>query len=205
MSIKTGISAISNEVLGDIQNEAEALIRAAETQAKETLKVAKNKADLKYRETLNQTKARAITERRKIASVTEVEMRNNLLQTKEELVNIAFQKTVDKLKKYAETKEYRSYLLKLIEETAKRIGKKDLIIQINSKDAQWLTEDKIKSLAKKIDTDLKISESTEQFIGGCTVQTSDGKIIYNNTIDNRLEELKPTLRIELAKILFGET
>ena len=204
MSVKSGVSAISSEVLGDVQNEAEAIIKAAEVKAKETLSAAKHEADQKYREELNQTKIKATAERRKIASVTEVEMRNRLLQTKEDLVDVAFQKAADKLKSYTDTTEYRTYLLNRIEDAARIIGKEDLIIQINPKDAQWLTEDRLKPLAKKLQVELEISKSTEQFIGGCIIQTSDGKIILNSTIDNRLKELKPTLRVEVAKILFGE-
>jgi vacuolar-type H+-ATPase subunit E/Vma4 len=204
MSVKSGIAAISSEVLGDVQKEAEAIIKSAEAEAKEALKTAKHEADQKYREELNNAKAKATAERRKIASITEVEMRNQLLQTKEDLVDNALKKAVEKFKGYVETKEYHTYLLKLIEETAQKIGKKELIIQINAKDAQWLTQEKIKPLAKKLQAELELSTAAEQFIGGCIVQTSDGKIIYNNTIDNRLDELKPTLRVEIAKILFGE-
>ena len=47
MSIKDGLSAIANEVLGDVQKEAEAIIVSAENQAKETLKVGKEQADPK--------------------------------------------------------------------------------------------------------------------------------------------------------------
>lgn len=205
MSIKSGIAAISNEVLSEVQKEAEVIIKAAETEAKEILRKAKLEADQRYREELNLAKARAVAERRKIASITEVEMRNHLLQTKEDLVENAFQKAVEKFKRYVETKEYQTYMLMLIEETARKIGRKDLTIQVNAKDAQWLTQEKIETLAQKLQVELKIARSTEQFIGGCIVQTSDGKIIYNSTIDNRLEELKPTLRVEVAKILFGET
>ena len=204
MSVKSGISAISSEVLSDVQREAETIIKAAETEAKDTLRAAKHEADQKYREELNQAKIKANAESRKIALTTEVEMRNRLLQTKEDLVDIAFQSAIEKFKDYIETEEYRTYLLKLIEETAQKIGKKDLIIQINAKDAEWLTLDKIESLAKKLSAELKLSKSSEQFIGGCIIQTSDGKMIYNSTIDNRLEELKPILRVEVAKILFGE-
>jgi vacuolar-type H+-ATPase subunit E/Vma4 len=51
---------------------------------------------------------------------------------------------------------------------------------------------------------LKLVKSNEHFIGGCIIQTVDGKMIYNSTLDTRLQELKPTLRVEVAKILFGE-
>ena len=204
MSVKDGIAAISSEVLGDVQKEAEATILEAENQAKETLKLAKHEADQKYREMINQAKLKAEAERRKIASVTEVEMRNRLLRTKEDLVDAAFEKAVAKFKNYVETDEYRKYLLKQIENVAKKVGQKKLVAEINAKDAVWLDQDKLAPIAKKLQAEIKLVNASEQFIGGCIIQSADGKIIYNSTIDARLEELKPMLRVEVAKILFGE-
>lgn len=204
MSIKNGIAAISSEVLGDVQKEAEATILEAENQAKETLKSAKHEADQKYREILSQAKLKAEAERRKIASVTEVDMRNRQLQTKEDLVDVAFEKALAKLREFVETPEYQKYLLDVVAEVAKKIGQKDLVVQVNAKDAAWLTQGELAPIAKKLHAELKLEKATEQFIGGCIIQTADGKIIYNSTIDSRLEELKPALRVEVAKILFGE-
>ena len=48
MTVKDGISAIAKEVLGDVQKEAEAIILAAENEAKATLKAAKEQADQNY-------------------------------------------------------------------------------------------------------------------------------------------------------------
>ena len=87
---------------------------------------------------------------------------------------------------------------------AKRISQKNLVVQVNAKDKTWLTQETLNSLTKKQDLELKLSEKTEDFIGGCKIQTVDGKITYDSTIDNRLQELKPALRVEVAKILFGK-
>lgn len=204
MSIKNGISAISDEVVGDAQKEAEATILSAEKEAKETLQSAKREADEKYRELVGHAKVKAETERRKIYSITEVEMRNRLLTAKEQLVDAAFERAIAKFKNFVETDEYKAYLLKLIADIAKRIGRNNLIVEVNAIDASWLTEEKLKSVAKELQIDFKLVKSNERFIGGCIIQTGDGKIIYNSTLDTRLEELKPTLRVEVAKILFGE-
>lgn len=204
MSIKDGLSAITSEVLEDVQKEAEAIIIAAENEAKETLKAAKEQADQKYQAIINQAKTKAENERRKIASVTEVEMRNRLLQTKEDLVNTAFEKALIKLEDFVTTEKYHEYLLKLIEEVAERIGQKNLVVQVNAKDKAWLTQDILNLLSKKLHCELKLSDQTEDCVGGCKIQTVDGKITYDSTIDNRLQELKPALRVEVAKILFGK-
>ncbi len=205
MSVKDGISAIAKVVVGDVQKEAEALILAAEQEAKATLKAAKEQADQNLKAVITQAKANTEAEKRKIASVTEVEIRNRLLQTKEDLVDAAFEKSLAKLKAFVESEEYHDYLLKNMQNAIEKIGQKDLVIQVNAKDKDWLTQDVLKRLSKKLNCELKLSEKTGDFLGGCIIQTEDEKIIYNVTLDNRLQELKPVLRIELAKTLFGES
>ena len=155
MSIKNGISAISDEVVGDAQKEAETKILAAEKDAKETLQTAKREADEKYHELVGHAKTKAESQRRKIASVTEVEMRNRILVAKEELVDAAFEKAVAEFKTFVETEEYHTYLVKLIEDTAQKIGQKDLIVEVNSDDASWLTEETLKPLSKKLNRGAK--------------------------------------------------
>jgi V/A-type H+-transporting ATPase subunit E len=204
VSVKDGLAAIANEVLGDVQKEAEAIISSSQNQAKETLKVAKQQADEKYKTIMNQATAKAEGEKRKIASVTEVEMRNQLLKSKEELVDIAFDKALARIKEFAATDEYNRYLLKLIEEVAKRIGQKKLAIQVNAKDKAWLTQDALNRLSKKLNCELTLLDQTEDYIGGFKIQTVDGKITYDSTLENRLGELRSVLRVEVAKILFGK-
>jgi V/A-type H+-transporting ATPase subunit E len=204
VSVKNGLSAIANEVLGEVQKEAEAIILSSQNQAKETLKVVKQQADEKYKTMINQATVKAEGEKRKIASVTEVEMRNRLLQSKEELVDIAFDKALARIKEFAATEEYHRYLLKQIEEAAKRIGQKKLALQVNAKDKAWLTQDALNRLSRKLNCKLTLLDQTDDYTGGFKIQTADGKITYDGTLDNRLRELKPVLRGEVAKILFGK-
>ena len=204
MSVKNGISAIAKDVVGDVQKEAEAIILAAEHEAKATLKAAKEQADQNFKTIITQAKSKTEAEKRKIASVTEVEMRNRLLQTKEDLVDAAFEKALVELRNFVETDDYHDYLLKIIKNAAERIGKKNLVIQVNAKDKEWLTPDVLNRLSKKLHCELRLFEKTSDYIGGCIIQTEDGKIVFDVTLDNRLQELKPILRVELAKKLFGE-
>lgn len=204
MSVKDGLAAIANDVVGDIQKEAEQVILSAEKEAKETLRAAKEQADKNYQTLMTQATAKAESEKRKIASVTEVEMRNRLLQAKEGLVDVAFDKALAKLKDFASTDKYHSYLTKLIEEVAEKIGQGDLVIVVNAKDKELLNQAVLNRLSKKLNRNLTVSEQTENIIGGCKIETSDGKITYDNTIDNKLKELKPVLRVEVAKVLFGK-
>jgi V/A-type H+-transporting ATPase subunit E len=205
VSVKSGVTAIANEVIGDIQKEAEAIIASAENEAKETLRVSKEQADKTYHAILVEANHKGEAEKRKIASVTEVELRNQLLQAKEDLVDEAFQKALVRLKEFVETDDYPNYLLKLVEQIAKQMDQKVLVLEVNAKDKAILTPDALKKASQKAKVDFKLSEETPNYIGGCKVQSEDGKIVYDGTLDNRLGELKPALRAQIAKSLFGET
>jgi V/A-type H+-transporting ATPase subunit E len=204
LSVKNGISAIAAQILGDVQKESEAVIVAAEAQAKETLKQAKAEAEKAYAETIAQANVKADAEQRRIASLTEVEMRNRLLTAKEEMVNEAFHRALDSLTEYVKTKKYQTYLLKQIEESSQKIGSKNLIVQVNTQDKEWLTQEKLEHLSKKLNLNLQLSKEPIGCLGGCIIQAGDGKIVWDNTLNHRLEELKPVLRVEVAKILFAK-
>jgi V/A-type H+-transporting ATPase subunit E len=202
VSVRNGLSAITTDVLADVQKEAETIILTAEKEAKQTLKIAKEQADKNYSSIIDQASAKAEAEKRKIASVTEVEMRNQLLRTKEELVDAAFDKAFAKIKDFVKTEDYHRYMLKLIERVAKDMCQNDLAILVNAEDRAWLTQDVLNSLSKKTRGELKLSDRNEDYVGGFKIQTLDGKITYDSTLDNKLKELKPILRVEVAKIMF---
>ena len=75
---------------------------------------------------------------------------------------------------------------------------------MNSKDKEWLMKEGLERLCKEFDVKLKLADKTINCLGGCIVETSDGKISYDNTFEKRLERLKHILRIKVAIILFGE-
>jgi V/A-type H+/Na+-transporting ATPase subunit E len=202
--IKSGLSAIANEVLQDVGNEAQAIILEAQTQAKDTLKIAKENADQTYKTLLYEANIKTQAEKRRIESLTDVELRNRLLQTKETLVDSVFEKAAEKFNAFVKTDAYHDYLLRGITEAAEKLGSKNLAVRLNSTDKTWFTKDKLDSLSKKIQVNLKVEVKPENCMGGCIIQTTDGKLSYDNTIENRLQQLKPLLRLEVAKILFNK-
>lgn len=204
MNVKDGLAAIAGEVLGDVQKESENIILEAETEAKKILHLAKVEADQTYSSIFNQAKNKAEAEGRKIASLTEVEIRNQILQAKEEQVDAAFEKAIGMLKDFTDSSEYRVYMLKLIERASKKISSKSLTITINAKDKGWLNQEELDKISKKLNLDLKLSDQTPDIIGGCIIRTEDEKVTFDSTINSKLDELKASLRTEVAKILFEE-
>ena len=203
LDVKNSVSAIATEVIGAAEKEAETVLLEAENTAKEFLLTATEKADQIRQEIIHQANAKVVSETRKIASVTEVDMRNSILQAKDGSVDNAFEKAFVKLKDFAESEKYTDYLFKIIEAAAVRLGQKSLVLQVNAKDHKWLTQHALATLSAKLQLDLRLSDKIENYIGGCKIHTFDGKIVLDATLDYKLQELKPTLRVEVAKKMFG--
>lgn len=202
MSIKKGLVALASEVLEDVKREAGEVIREAEKKAEEILRKAKEEAEEARERLLNEAKEKGEIEKRKIESLTEMEMRNELLKAKEELANAAFDKTLSRLREFVQTESYYGCLLKLISEAVEKIDSDTVVVYVNSKDREWLSHGQLDSLSEKLRVKMTLADEPQDCIGGCIVKASSEKISYDNTFENRLRMLKPVLRIKIAKILF---
>lgn len=203
-NVKKGLVAIASEILEDVQKESEKIIREAETKAKEILKQAKTEAEKRHADSIAEAKQKSEQEYNKTKSLTAIEIRNIHLQAKEEQLNSVFDEAVAQLKKFVDSKNYSNYLLSFVEEAAKNIESDNLVIYVNSKDQKLFKTSQLEDLSKKLDKKLTLSKETIECMGGCIVKTPDGKLSHDNTFENRLQVLKPNIRVKLEKMLFQE-
>lgn len=203
-NVKKGLVAIASEILEDVQNESEKIIREAETKAKEILKQSKTEAEKRHADSIAEAKQKSEQEYNKTKSLTAIEIRNIHLQAKEEQLNSVFEEAVAQLKKFVDSKNYSNFLLSFVEEAAKNIESDNLVIYVNSKDQKLFKTSQLEDLSKKLDKKLTLSKETIECMGGCIVKTPDGKLSHDNTFENRLQVLKPNIRVKLEKMLFQE-
>jgi V/A-type H+-transporting ATPase subunit E len=201
-SIKNGLVAIASEILGDVKKESEIIIRDAEKKAEEILRDAKIEAKERRTRLLAEAKEKGKIEKKKTKSLTAIEIRNLLLQVKQEEVNAIFDKALSCLKQFAQSENYSTFLLSFIEEAVKKIESNRLVVYVNPKDREWLAKSKLNELSEKLGVKLTLAKETQNCLGGCIVKTPDGKLSQDNTFEKRLDTLKPVLRGEVAKILF---
>jgi V/A-type H+/Na+-transporting ATPase subunit E len=202
VKIKEGLKGIANEVLADVQKEAEVMVLKAEEDSKKALRIAKDESDKIYALVMADAVTKTSSEKKKIDTKADIDVRNQILMAKDALLKSTFEKAQSRLNEAVNEAKYKKFLLKLIEESAKKIGSERLIVIINSRDKLWLTQKSIDLISKKLAVNLSLGDETTPSMGGCKIQTIDGKIIYDNTFENRIEQLKPALRPELVKILF---
>ena len=93
----------------------------------------------------------------------------------------------------------------IIEGSVSSVGSGQVVIECNKNDYD---------LVKKIVADLQkknpnvqavVSDQPIDVLGGIRVKSADGTITYDNTLDSRIERLKPLIRKNIAQMLRGET
>jgi vacuolar-type H+-ATPase subunit E/Vma4 len=203
-SVSRGLLGIAKEVLEDAEKEAESIILKVESQAEKILDEAEKEAEERYRSIVKEGEERIESERTEKATLFEIETEKKLLQAQEEIINKVFETTLSRLHEYASTPEYQDCLGRLIIEACKKINADELIIQLNQNDYTMLTEDRLKGISKDVGVKLVKSDKPINIVGGVIVNSSDGKIVVNNTFENRLNRLKSNLRAKVANTLFRE-
>jgi len=203
-NISRGLASITKEILEDAERDARNIISRAEAEAERILKHAKEEAERRYEEIIKKGKERIKDKKRQAISLFELETKNNLLEAKEEIIEEVYDEAIKRLRQYTLTEEYTNCIFRLMREASRQINSDALIIRLNERDHQILTKKRLDELSRKLGVKIIKSDEKINCIGGVVVTSLDGKIIVDNTFENRLRILKDSLRTKIAKILFEE-
>jgi V/A-type H+-transporting ATPase subunit E len=93
-------------------------------------------------------------------------------------------------------------LIKILDESIIDLGTSDIIIECLKKDADFFKKE-IESLSTNYNKKIKLQGNLKNSLGGFKMKSSDGTITLDNTLDTRIERLKPLIRKNIAQILRG--
>ena len=203
-----GADKIVSSIISEAQGKADVIIQEAEKEAALIVEEGQKEAALQKENILENSKKQSALKYQQLISEAKMNSRRAELEAREELIESAFKRAEDELKKIASTdsSEYKESLKKIIEEASVEIGGGDLILSLKETDVAKV-KDAIPAIEKDIEnstgtkTTLEIGENINT-IGGAIIKTKNGEIEVNNTIEARMLRFKKVLRSEVAKVLF---
>lgn len=197
----TGVEKIKEKILHDSEDRAESIVADAKKQAVEIIEKANVKAAQKAEEIHKKATSDAAEKLKINSSMVELEMRKELLSTKQQLIEEVFQKALDSLSNI-ENSEYEVILYKLIVD-AIETGDEEILLSM--KDKNRLPSDFIIKLNKVIAQagkkgNLKLADETRDIMGGFVLKAKGVEINYSFEALLRMDrdEIEP----EVAAILF---
>jgi len=129
---------------------------------------------------------------KQIIGSSDLEARNKQLTTVEESIDKVFTKALDEIANADRSGDYSNLIKSLLDESTKNLGTSEVIVFTNSKD-----KDVVQSNLSQY-PGAELSSETIDCLGGVKVKSKDGAMTFDNTIDAKIERLKPLIRKDIA-------
>lgn len=148
---------------------------------------------------LEQGMRQAETIKTKIVGVAELDSRNEILTRTEEAVNRVFQMALDSIGSSFQGDGAVDSNLRLLEEAVRAVGTREVKVTSNREFLKVLTSSSA-VLEKKFNVSMEFLEPVN-CLGGVIVRSKDDTILFDNTIEARIDRMRPVLRREVGRIL----
>lgn len=179
----------ANSIMEDAQKRVEEIKRSyaakAETSYNKIIEEAKKRADLLTRREISQTSAKCS---------------KMLMDARNEILRDAIDELKEKINGITNDKAYTDFLKRATIEAIKALEEKKVVLKVRKKDRSPIRNilDILKKEMKDVEIDL--SKDDANIIGGVIVETEDGRVIIENTLENKFEEIKE----RFSSVLFSK-
>ena len=196
MTSNPALEKTVDKILNQCENELLTSLNQSLDESKSILSSSLSSLEQEYDRILAEGKKEADKLQKQIIGSSSLEARNKQLLLVEESVERVFAKAIEKLNLLARNEDYAKLMTQLLDESVKALGTSDITVECNSKDKSIM-----QSILSKF-SGATLSSNTINCLGGITVKSKDGSMSFDNTIDARIERLKPLIRKDIA-IRFG--
>jgi len=192
-----------DKVLSQTESELISQIDSGFQEALAKLDASRTKLKSEYEAIIESAKKEAENLKRQIVGSSRLTARNKELVLIESAINEIFRKVKEKLQLKSNDKLYKDLLRKMIEESISRLDSPEIVIECNNNDL-----DVVKKIVQDLSADKKVklalSKKPIDIVGGIRAVSADGTMTLDNSLDSKIERLKPLIRKEIVQLLRGE-
>ncbi|RMW37164.1 MAG: V-type ATP synthase subunit E [Nitrosopumilus sp.] len=188
-------SALETTISKILEQTEKSVISNVESALNESLKTLDDsvpKLEQEYDKILADGKKEADKIEKQIMGSADIEARNKQLMALEKAVDDVFSKALDQIANADRSGDYSNLIKTMIEEATQILGTSEITVSTNTKD-----KDVVQSTLSQF-SGAELSSDTIDCLGGVVVKSKDGAMTFDNTIDARIERLKPLIRKEIA-------
>jgi len=183
-SIDTIVEKAEKKILVNLENSF--------SDAKQTLYDSIPKLEQEFDKIISDGKKEADKIEKQIIGSSDLEVRNKQLLALEIAIDKVFTKALDQIANTNHSADYSKLIKTLLDESIEILSTTKVIVSTNSKD-----KDIVQSLLSKY-PGAELSSQTINCLGGIVVKSKDGAMTFDNTLDARIQRLKPLIRKDIA-------
>jgi len=192
LSTNSGLASTIDQVLERNSSEFSRSLKNSLTDAQKTLSDSLPMLEEEYEKIISDGKKEADKIEKQIVGSADLQARNKSLLIVQESADKVLEKAKEKISNMDRNSEYSTLITKLLTEATSALDTSDVIVFTNSKD-----KDVVQSAVSNI-SGAELSNDLIDCMGGVKVTSKDGSMSFDNTIDARIELLKPLIRKDIA-------
>lgn len=148
--------------------------------------------EAEYDKIISDGKKEADKIEKQITGSSDIKTRNQQLVLLEQAVDDVFSKALENISNIDKSGDYESLVKALIKESTQVLGTSEIIVFTNNKD-KAIVESALSEFPKAT-----LSPDTIDCLGGIKVHSKDGAMTFDNTLDARIQRMKPLIRKDIA-------
>ena len=192
MPSNSAIESTIDQVLDRNSSEFSTSLKASLEEAQKTLSDSLPMLEEEYEKIISGGKKEADKIAKQIVGSSDLATRNNALLLVQESADKVIEKAKEKIQNMDRNSEYSNLITKLLTEATEALNTSEVIVFTNSKDKE-VVQSAVSSVSGA-----EMSNDTIDCMGGVKVTSKDGSMSFDNTIDARIELLKPLIRKDIA-------
>ncbi|HZC88877.1 MAG TPA: V-type ATP synthase subunit E family protein [Nitrososphaera sp.] len=204
MSSNSALERTINKVLTQKEAELISKIDSAYQESLNNLEASRGKLEAERTKIIVSAKKQAENLKRQIIGSSRLAARNQELVLIENAVNDAFEEARKKLASASNKDSYKTLMGSIIQESISSVGSNEVVIECNKNDAELVKKILLEQQGRNPKVKARLSDQYIDVLGGIRVKSADGTMTYDNTIDSRIERLKPLIRKNISQMLRGD-
>ena len=188
----SALESTIDKILKTTEDDVLSNIKSALDDSQQKLDDSVPKLESEYDKIISDGKKEAEKIEKQIIGSSDLEARNKQLLILEEAVDKVFSKALEQISNADRSGDYSNLVRTLLEEATQILGTSSIVVSTNNKDKS-VVESTLSQFPGS-----ELSSETIDCLGGIIVKSKDGAMTFDNTIDARIERLKPLIRKEIA-------
>ena len=205
MSSSSALEHMIDKVLVQKETELISQIDSAYQESLDNLESSRSKLEAERTRIVEAARKQSENLKRQIIGSARLASRNQELLTIENAVNKAFEEAKKKLQASRDSDSYKNLLKQMVEESISAVGGSNAVILESNKNDAEIVRKAVSELRDtgKVQQQAEVSDQHIDVLGGIRIKSSGGTMTYDNTLDSRIERLKPLIRKNIAQMLRG--
>ena len=192
MTSDSKLESTIDKILRQTEIENLSSLKKSFEESLEILTKSQSSLEEDYDRIIDEGKKEAEKIEKQIIGSSDLESRNKEILLVEDSIKKVFEKAIEKISSSTHDDNYPKLIESLLEESISALGTSDVIISTNSKDKEI-----VQGLLSKF-SGAELSSDLIDCLGGVEVKSKDGSMTFTNTIDSKIDRMKPLIRKDIA-------